>query len=426
MLKIPKPNILGILIFTILALDSYCFYLIPSNSLNSPYNKYIIIILSFISFLCILKFSFKFYSERKFLSFTMLYVLFSVALVAFYSMWRYGQSLVDVFTSFYHFFTLFLITPLYFEAKRHQSLEPILKIVLWCSTFLCIVSIGQALLFNATRSIILPGITVDTYSIRNGHLRLTATSMNNIAFVYILSKIFDSSLKFRKKQPLLIILMLHLFTIYYVFMTRSFYIIYFGIAIIIYLSTNKTSKFIRWFILLVGSIFAFRWLDFSTFIESFSVDSSSGTGMSTINRLGAYHYFGTIIQKNPLFGMGFIRDSLAQYQTILHGPTGTYYVSDLGIFGLLAEMGLTGLSMFILMTIYLFYKLRNFKKMNQLVSTFNISFMNGMLGLWGFTSLNVIVTNPRYSLTMPFVFLSVIFVCDGLVKNSGNNRGEGQ
>ena len=81
----------------------------------------------------------------------------------------------------------------------------------------------------------------------------------------------------------------------------------------------------------VASVFAFGIDD--VILESFSITGDKGS--STIARLNSVAYYTECFIQNPFCGFGFTNDA-----SIINGPTGYSWPSDVGLIGQLAKIGL--------------------------------------------------------------------------------------
>lgn len=424
-LRIPKYSFLEILILIIVALDSNMFYLFPSSGilaqLNSPFNKYLILILIFAALLVVSPSISRCFGRNKMYLYAIAYMSVAIVCTSIFSITQYGESPFDVFTCWYHYYLVLLVIPLFYEMKCKNREEFIYNLIITCSIVLCLVSITQGVLYNATGKMIFQGMTSDMMAVRNGRLRLSTCSVNNLAIVILLSNLFNMECKKRQKIKYVIYLCIELFACYYIYMSRSYLIIYAGVAAVIFLSTTKSKQIGRLLTLVIVCIFAMNFLNLNSFVDSFSATTKEGTALSTVNRLGAIEYFSGVIANNPVFGMAYIRNSITSLSNILHGQTGTYYVSDLGLFGLIAESGMIGAGIFIFFTLSIISSILQLRKRKLQVSERDYSLACGFLGLWVLTSINVIVTDPRNSLSMPFVLAIVYYIADKCkMKNSSN------
>lgn len=419
-LKIKKRGVVELLFIVIIILDSNLFYLNPFQGfilkLNSAYNKYLIVFLSFL-LMVIAPGMFKIFSKnKKDLLLYICYMLIAVFIVALFSFAKYKESLFDIITCMYHYMILFFSIPIYYCVYRRKEKDFIINSIINISVILCLILIVQVLFSNYMGKIILPGVNQDVISIRNGRMRFSTNSVNTLAIPFLASSIFCDDNK-QGKIKSIIKLSIILFATFYVFMSRSLLVVYAGIIIVCYLSGAKTKHFRRWIVVLLGLLFITQLDAFTNFLESFSINSVQGTGLSTSVRLDAISYYWSVLKSNPLFGTGFIGDSVSGLQSILHGPYGFYYYSDLGAFGLLAETGIIGGSAFLFLTVYLVKLVIRLTKHKDAMLRYDYSCTVGLVTAWIFTSINMAVTNPRNSILMPIILGLVSGIYDIYKKN---------
>jgi hypothetical protein len=132
--------------------------------------------------------------------------------------------------------------------------------------------------------------------------------------------------------------------------------------VILLYSDNKNIKILMTMGLIAITAYVLLSGTFSSFFDSFSVDSEEAS--STTARLNAIEYFKTFIDRNPFLGMGIIRPYTAELTLIWSGPFGTAYFDDLGLLGGFYRMGILGLSVMVIPLLrmsYLTYKLWRLK-----------------------------------------------------------------
>ncbi|MDT2602296.1 hypothetical protein P7D85_21260 [Enterococcus hulanensis] len=422
-----KHSVMYFFIVSIFLMDSNLLYLIKLpgsiSQINTPFNKYAILLTIILLFVIIKKSSLNIMEKYGFFSKYLVLVIFGLILLFIYSMVKYSENLVDMFIISHHYFIFLFSIPLFFFLKNAEEGEKrIIKVIIIISVLTCLISLIQSLLFSKTGRVVLPGLTTDMYSIRSGRLRLATTNVNNLAILFLLSGIVSNEIKKKRKIILFIILVFEFFVCYYVFMSRSLLIVYFITAImVIFFSKSKNRVFNILTVLFIGFGILY-FFDTSEFVNSFSVYSSTGMGLSTSNRLDGIKYFLNVFAQNPFFGNGFIRESRFDLSTILHGPGLTYYYSDLGIVGLIAESGIIGFASY---AFFLYFILKNwiFLTLGKLkTTTFGYSVLTAMLFFVISTSANLIVTNPRRVISLAVIMAFYVYYLDKQKNRGGEHE----
>lgn len=421
-------NIIDILLAIILFLDSGCLYLfqLPGffTLLNAPTKKYLIIILIIFTMLLLIKNIKIFMSRNMFLPKYLFILIFSLSLLTVYSMFTYNESFFDVFTCWHSYLLIFAVIPLLYVYYRDGNIDRFFRFCNFLSVIVCVLFILQSYAYSAGHSIFLAGLNDDTVRLRMGHLRIDMVSVVNLTIIYNATQLFNGKkMDKSKKIQILLILLLELYTLFAVSMSRSYLVIFIGVIMITFISHNK-SRWLRYAVLSIVILLAYQLINISAFISTFSSNASAGTGLSTSNRLNAIAYYLDVFKNNPFFGNGYIRESRIDLVNILHGVSGTYYYTDLGVFGVIAESGILGFLIYLTLLIYLSITFLKFKRIRPIIEKQDYSFMVGLLSYWILTSINLVVVNPRNSIIVPitiaiFEFLKIKY---GLLKLSSKRK----
>lgn len=152
---------------------------------------------------------------------------------------------------------------------------------------------------------------------------------------------------------------IYIYDLIFVQQTRMYSLCFIGSALILYIvegkKNNRLAKILL--VLFAGIYVLFGAGIVDAFISSFSVFGEYGAG--TRVRIEAIGYYMQYLRKNPLLGMGYVHE--ASYKNILMGNDGRYYLSDLGIIGLMAQGGILTLCIYLLFIIrmaYIYMKLK--------------------------------------------------------------------
>lgn len=408
--RINKSNtdIVHFLFIVIWIVNTNFFLLLPANStllaINSNTQKYLEALLCLLSaFICypyankILK------NDRRLSSFIILGIIITL-IISLFSMILYKENIIDTFTAWYYYLEFLYIFPILFIIKQKNGLEFIAKVIINISILYCIVSCLQEFVYLRNGTLFLPGLYKDNYSFRDGYLRLISYNVNQIAFIFLCSKFWNTK---NKKIRNFIYIALEFFAQVYAYHTRSMQIIYLFILAFSYLISHRNNKVIRIIIIVIVAIVGFHLFDINAFLETFSIDSMNGTGLSTLNRLGAISYFWSRFLHNPFFGNGYIRESRMDLRTILHGGStaygnSTFYYSDVGIIGVLGKTGILGFLLYLLLIVFMIKV--SFKLYR---STIIADYPKTMISTFAFylliTSFTLIACNPERILTLPLI-----------------------
>jgi hypothetical protein len=145
-------------------------------------------------------------------------------------------------------------------------------------------------------------------------------------------------------------------------MVRMYEFAIVGALLVVYVaSSKKSNRILRIIIVLFAIVYVTMTGIVDSFISSFDVNGNLGAG--TRVRFEAIEYFMTYVQKNPLFGMGFVHQNY--YSSVLYGANGRYYLTDVGIIGLLTECGGAMVALYVLFCIRMVYIITKIKRQNK-------------------------------------------------------------
>lgn len=278
-------------------------------------------------------------------------LLLCVACLLLYTSFKYpNQDLfISIKSSTVFMMPIFsLIIIMYME--KGGNIENILRIMNVAATLWYIIIIVQVFLNNLNLGFFGDFKTYlsQYYNEGNYGLRINLHVFGNFMIIYnlictkynqkIVSKIFH-----------LADFLLGVFCLIFIQQTRAliFYMVV-CIAIWMFMFSERSLKTrMLQIILLLLAFYLICFTDlFHDFFSSFSL--SGERAFSTSARLYAIDYYMDCFQKNPLFGNGFADGWItSEYFYIEHGSRGIAYYSDVGIFGLLGNIGLCSIVVFI-------------------------------------------------------------------------------
>lgn len=424
-----KVSLVSIIVFLLFFLDSYCFYIFRFNGVLSqiiaPKNKYSLLLLLIFYFVLKKVISIKYFDKSLIPLYA--YLLVFIFLMSIYSMLKYQESLMDVFTCWHSYIVIFSIIP-FLEELRDEN-EFFLDLIVWMSVIFCLLILIHAFCFNVYEQRLLPGLIDDFFRVRNNRLRIDQSNIVKLSIPIMIANIFNGNIRKRSRIYYFIGLVIVITANIYVFMSRSAILIYIGVGIFIYFVNSQKKKGTQLLLFLAITIAFLQFVDVEAFFETFSENSIAGTGLSTTVRIQEVRYYMTFFTKNPLFGLGFIRDGLTDIIAITRGSYGYYYLTDVGIFGLVGECGLLGAILFTLFSWKLVKDLKYVIQKRGLYSDRDVSLAVGFVLYWFLSSINWIVTNQYNTISMAFIVSFVHFLAtspDYYKFKSGTNNMESQ
>jgi hypothetical protein len=357
-----------IIILTML-IEVQFFYIFPLPNIfwfgnNSDNKSYILFILYFAMSIMFINCRGKLQIGKMY-RFIASYMLLQVS-IAFLIVVRnkimYSQSWFDMLMC--ADYLMFPITAIVFmiAMKKEEDYQKMLYVI-FCIIFLCqIVIFIQGTVYKFTSIILFKGMTSSGIPrIRGGMIRSTWATLNFIAYDYALYSYLEKNNQLATKKQASRMLVLALINLILFCGTRAIMVATAISLVMMYISSSnvKTSRKIMIVIFFAVVLFGFGLYD--KIINSFSLDGEYAG--STSVRLHELDYYISGIKKNPLFGIGLVRPKRADLKLVYGGTLGGT-PTDVGVIGLLAEVGLLGAFCFavlLLRGIYIIFKIKKDK-----------------------------------------------------------------
>ena len=236
-------------------------------------------------------------------------------------------------------------------------------------------------------------------------LRIGVGCFGALMILYNYICLYEASKSIRDKVFNIVQLVLGLFVVIYIQQTRMIIIVIFLCLIVCIFLCKKSPKIRRRELL--AMIFLFLLLCVSGYFnnlleEMLYIDTIEGN-VSYSNRLYSINYYWECFKNNVLVGNAFVADSL-YYYSVVHGPMGVAHYSDVGIIGMLGQIGLCSLIFFGMPFFYLISVLRKLRHNFKTQYGYNILVMS-LLYIGG-TSITLLVTD--YARTPMFAFIIAV------------------
>jgi hypothetical protein len=333
-------------IILITIMDINIFYLVKiPQALSRFWGVYNKTLLVAIVFLLIIEESVndnRLLTRCKFLGKYFVGLIISIGIVMILSCLKYPlQTLGNTFLSSSHYFLVALAFPMLKLFVKQDGYNNLLrKINKVIFVWYCLLVV-QNIVYSATGVLFL---NID-FNSRSEGIRISMKSIGNLMILYN----FDNYYSKRKNENRIFSLVQTLLGLYCVFavqQTRMYIItICICLAVIILLNSTTPLKTMR-NLLVLGIVVALivNTGVLNSFLNTFNKNNEEYVG-STIARNGAMAYFWNTFISNPLYGHGIIANSA--YKNIQYGPLGIYYYADIGIIGLLAQVGLFAIPIYI-------------------------------------------------------------------------------
>ena len=395
-------TIVRIILLLIVLIDISFFYLLnlPKSFGNYKYLYITIVIIVLCSACCfntkIKRCTFKY---RSFLKYYTPFLLVALILMLFYSQVVYtSQSLVQAFIAEYYFLIILLVYPIIYIMNIDNGYDKIFRMLNAVTFLWYIVMIFQSILYNGTGDLFLKGyFMTDRVVIRSG-IRIFSSTLGNIMILYNFNAFYNN---YKKKKDLLFYLMMFVLGMYCLLViqqTRMYTIAIIISLLFLIFSTNKlnTKVIINVLVLSIALLILIQSKSLSVFFTSFTDGKIDTTNV----RIDAITYFKGYIIKNPIFGMGLVSYG-GNYNSILRGFDGSYYLDDLGFIGLLTKTGFFALSIYVVLIFRFIYIYRRICKKNSCKEN---GFLLSLLTFLIISSISIIITDPVRIIALPFIF----------------------
>lgn len=334
-------TIIIMLIIIAYIFENRCFRLI---NIDVDVSRSISVVISMSTFF-ILIFSVgfkKYFSEIKFIKYYLIYIMIIFYIPMFlYTNIKYNQEIIEFIKASYQYIYIFLSYPIYYILKKEGIDNRLFR---YLSN---IVVIGMILL-------IINAYLYNNYSIaflfvnnvrRSGSNLMRVWDLSSLeAFVVLFNFYKLLSTKDRKEKVFCILKIIIIFlALIYVEQTRMMIIALILASFFMYLMKKRTNvkKVIITLILMISIIVMWNIGAFSALIDSFSLNSKYG--LSTSIRLLELEHYLSIFMEKPVFGIGLVWPTISRAYDLLYGVYGTYTITDVGIFGYFASVGINAL-----------------------------------------------------------------------------------
>lgn len=338
---ISVSTVIIILIITAYVFENMCFRLI---NIDVDVSRSISVAVSIITFfISIFSVGFKkYFSEMKFIKNYLIYIIFIFYISMFlYTNIKYNQEIIEFIKASYQYIYIFLSYPIYYILKK-EGLDN--RLFRYLSN---IVVIGMILLI--TNAYLYNNYSISFLFVNNVHrsgsnlMRVwDLSSLEAFVVLFNFYKILNT--KDRKEKVFCILKIIIIFSaLMYVEQTRMMIIALILASFFMYLMKRRTNvkKVIITLILSISIIVMWNIGTFSAIIDLFSLNSKYG--LSTSIRLLELEHYLSIFMKNPVFGIGLVWPTISRAYDLLYGAYGTYTITDVGIFGYLASIGINAL-----------------------------------------------------------------------------------
>lgn len=376
------------IIFLVL-MDCNFFYLFATPASMTrywgTYAKFLLVIISVLVFI----WSKGWKNTENFLKKYFIGLVFSFVVISISSVFRYdGEHIYNHVFLYGGVFLSIMAFPMIKLFNRQEGYEKLLTVLNFWAFIVYSLFIIQAFLYSNTGQMVL---NIE-YRQRSESLRMALPCIANVMVLYNFCRVFCS--KEEKKLFNIIQLIMGLYCVFVIQQTRAYYIVLCisFVVVLIFASEDKT-KTVRNILIIAVVVGIVIYLEiFEQFLDTFSEKSSEAAG--NIARSGAFAYFWSEFLRTPIFGHGFL--TTQSNLTIRTGTGHIFYYADTGIVGVMAQIGIFVIPVYIWPVIHWGkIVLKNIKMLDP--------FLVGLFVYILTTSPTLICTNPERCILMPLV-----------------------
>ena len=238
---------------------------------------------------------------------------------------------------------------------------------------------------------------------RNSSIRMSSGLLSQYMFIYN----FASLCKNRNQRSRSWVyhafaFVIGMYCVFFIAQTRAdeVYILLAIMAVLFIGSDSWKSKMLTIVVLIASLIFIYNNDFIGDFIQSF--DSTGINQNGTTHRLYAIEYYLEVIKQHPIFGNAFAMttNKVNPYYYVEHGSVGWAYYSDVGFLGLLANVGIFGIVVYI---IPLIRQLFIIKKLLRKYTVHELAFLIGSFTYMLVSSATLISTDAARMVQFAFI-----------------------
>lgn len=398
-MKISKQNLaIGAIITGVIIAFMDLFNLI--EGVKSPDNLYWPIIIIFLIILSSNIDTYNYDFVRKNFPFIRRYAyatMLSLVVIVVGTSLAYPQVITRTLREIMPYMMFLMAVPMLMYIIRNNGITGLLSIINGISLVWFVLIILQKIIYQ--RNGVIFFASTFEYQIRNG-IRISLSCLGNLSLIFNLYQLWYVK-RSKRSRFCGITAVLGFYSLFAIQQTRSLILAVCVSCLIMILSDSrrdvyKVLKKCLVFVLLIFIIYSTGLLN--SFLGSF-FDESSIYGDTTTVRLSGIKYYFDIFKNNPLFGFGFA--SVADYNSLINGPYGSYFLNDVGIVGQMARLGVFIIPIYIWPVLrFVRITIETYKVGNLL----NFSLLLAMVMYLIITSVSVIMIDSARSIGMPLYF----------------------
>lgn len=407
-MKVKTTTLYQVVIFLVFILDLSLFYLVelPAGiaQFNSTYSKVLIgTISAILGLFCYFNHQSFFRNYRFVKRFCFTCLMLSLLLLIHGIIVFPSQGMLSLLRGCDYLFLVLLVIPILYILRDELCFERFIKTINYIVIIWYVVLILQSIVYSINGNVFLTyNNNLDKLWIRNNRIRYSLLGLGNLMIIYNFYVLLSGENNRKSKTLSMISVAMGIYCNLFVQQTRALeFTMIFVLAIMYLLQSNNKIKVVRnYSIIFLGVIVLCVSGILPSFLNSFTAVE---TAKSTLVRQEAISYYIQYWMQHPLLGMG-----LSNSEALTRGPFGTYYMSDVGLVGIIAKCGIFAIALngaLLVRWIKIIIKMRrtDYRKINILLI--------GLLLYFFVPIYSVSFFSPAFSITVP-VIMSIFEFCN--------------
>ena len=314
-----------------------------------------------------------------------------------YTIIKYDAQTIESFLQVANPYIYILLSfYLVYVFRKEESIDRVLDMITFFVVINMAIYIVEAFLYNSANITLFNYLEYKTALTRNGRLRLwDLSSLEGLAAIWLFYCIM---FKKGKKLKNIVFLIIVFFALYYIEQTRIMQTSLIVSFVVIYLfnpSKNTVALLRKAGIIALMLLIIVITGVVDSFLSTFS--SSGELGSSTVIRQDEFVYAFRLFLKYPVNGLGLMPTSIRDLYYSYYGA-GKLGFTDIGIVGLLAQVGLWSVVLYIIPVLRFAFYIPRIKKNNIK----EIPFLAALLSYLFITSVTLLILNSTRAFMWPF------------------------
>ncbi len=331
------------------------------------------------------------------------------------SITRYGNTAFDAISAMQEYVWILLAFPMmyvmlyeYYKGCKNKFINFVCLLTTISCAFRGIIAIVHAFT-GITIWEALANEYIIPNSMRNGLLRVNPSSLGICIIVFLIT-IYLGTRSVHKKYLFLCCILINVLFQFFVNMSRIDEIIYIILIVLAFYWQKSKRKSVIWRVIIIfAGLILLSSSVFWDFVDSFN-SANVETGGSTIARLATIEYHMTNLLNHPITGWGALDLGNSVQMNLLRGPSGRYYLEDVGMLAIIFNYGFIGLILFVGIFGMIVYRCKHLARTASLQNNISeLYFARGIVIFLLVFSVAHNIFGSMYAFSLPLIFASVSY-----------------